>query len=143
MARNSVMDIRGLAEIQAVLSKLPARIEQRVIENALTAGGRVIVKEAKRRVPVDSGKLRDSLTVGRTTRRRGSRMKGTVYIGPRSKVGAHAHLVEFGTPHAPAQPFLRPALDERAQDAIKKIAERLGKGLEREAEKLANQHKTR
>ena len=77
-----------------------------------------------------------------------------------------AHLVEFGTaphrieprrkgkvlafevngetvftthvdhPGARQQPFLRPAGDTKAQEAVDRIGENLGKGLEREAAKL-------
>jgi histone H3/H4 len=53
----------------------------------------------------------------------------------------HGHLVEFGTVHSAAKPFLRPAVDESAQAAIDKLAENLWKGIAREAEKLATKAK--
>jgi hypothetical protein len=36
-----------------------------------------------------------------------------------------------------AQPFLRPAADSKAREALRKLSETLGTGIEREAKKLA------
>ena len=43
----------------------------------------------------------------------------------------HFHLVELGTEHARAQPFLRPALEENINPAINKFASELDKELEK------------
>ena len=37
-----------------------------------------------------------------------------------------------------AEPFLRPALDEGGDEAIRKIGQTMGKGVEREARALAS-----
>lgn len=58
----------------------------------------------------------------------------------------YAHLVEFGVkpkmrrgvihPGAPAQPFLRPAFDEKAQEALEAMMRRIREDLDKEIEKL-------
>jgi len=38
-------------------------------------------------------------------------------------------LVEFGTSHAPAQPFMRPAFERKKGEAMRVVTESLRKGL--------------
>ena len=102
------------------------------MKNAVSAGARLIAKEAKARVPVRTGALRKSIGV-QTSRRR----FGLVKIGPRWPQGAHGHLVEFGTAHSAPQPWLRPAFDAMKGAALAKIGESLGNAVERAAMKLA------
>lgn len=62
------MRITGAKEIEAILRKLPDKIGRRVLNAALRTGANVIAKEARLRVPVDNGDLRDSITVRQATR---------------------------------------------------------------------------
>lgn len=55
---------------------------------------------ARRRAPVDTGKLRDSIQAN------GARFGSDV---------DYALYVEFGTTDTPAQPYLRPAIDDVAK----------------------------
>jgi len=65
-----------------------------------------VVIRAQRIVPVDTGTLRDSIQVGSYDAE-----------GATVEVGApYAAAVEFGTVHAPAQPYLHPAMDEARPD---------------------------
>lgn len=43
----------------------------------------------------------------------------------------HWHLLEFGTPHAPAQPFMRPSLAENTQEASREFIKHYGKAVDR------------
>lgn len=150
-------DIKGAQEIERILKQMPIKYERRIAKNALRAAARVIRNEAKRRVPVDTGNLKKSISVvtlpGRipavaVTNKRGKGEKND---------GWYAHLVEFGTkPHStakggrkaglsaldarvhpgtPARPFLRPALDNKSAEAIQIIADATGKALARLARK--------
>lgn len=56
---------------------------------------------------------------------------GTKYRDPRY----YAHLVEFGTSTAGAQPFLRPAFDQTRGECLELIREEVRRGLEEEARK--------
>lgn len=134
MAQRSV-NIIGLQELERALNALPARIEKRVVENALTSGARLIVREAKARVPVDTGQLRNSIRVARLARQQ-RRQAGRVFIGFRPPASRRAHLTEFGTSKQAAQPFMRPALDTKAGEFFAQFRKMLSAGLEREAKKL-------
>jgi len=143
MANNEVI-ITGLDEIQKLLDKLPAKIEANVMRGALRAGVRVMEKEAKTRVPVKSGALKNSIRI--SSRRIGSVLKVSLKSG--GKGAMHSHLVEFGTqphiinakpdgflsflgglfaktvmhPGAKMKPFMRPALDAGRHNALQVMA---------------------
>lgn len=120
--------VKGAKELEALLKKLPGKVAKRVVNNGLRAGARLIRDEAKAKVPVNTGKLRDSITV--------ATVKGKVKVGFKPPESRRAHLTEFGTEFQPAQPFMRPAIDTKATEAIKKIGEVMGKGVAKEAGKV-------
>jgi HK97 gp10 family phage protein len=144
--------VKGLSELQALLNTLPAKLEANVMRSAMRAGAKVIAEEAKQQVSVKSGALRDSIKVS-TSSRRGV-VKASIKAGGKNKKTGgdafYAHMVEFGTaphfilgplklgkgmvagvkhPGSRAHPFMRPAFDKKAQQAVlevgKKVRQRL------------------
>ena len=138
---DELVELRGLSDLADLLEKFTGKTQRRLNLNALSAGARLIVKDAKRRVPVRTGELRDSITVRRP--RRGQ----TVKIGFIQPASGRAHIEEFGTAprvqkktgrstgRAAAQPFLRPAIDAQFQAAFEKYGQIMFRGLLRESEK--------
>jgi HK97 gp10 family phage protein len=145
----STVQVKGLREINDFLQKLPAKLEANVLRGALRAGANVVLESAKANVPVDTGTLRDGLKVS-TRSRRGVVMARVV------TTGKHAYLarwIEYGTtahrivargkgmyfggmfakgvnhPGGRPKPFMRPALDARARDAVVAAAEYMKKRL--------------
>lgn len=135
--RGGAVGIAGAAEMERLLKLLPERVAERVTKNALRAGARVIRDEAKDRVPVDTGDLRDSVVVRSPTQRQRKHGAALVVVGFEKPISRRAHLTEFGTQHQPAQPFLRPAVDEGGRRAIDAIGKSMTRGINREAKKLA------
>jgi len=90
--------------------KITAELEKTAMDRLYKAGEEV-ADIARRLVPVQTGKLRDSI---RVTRLRGDpKLNIRVYAGSREKGGAfYAHMVEYGTVKMRAKPFLRPALNQ-------------------------------
>lgn len=129
-------EIRGGKELDRLLRELGPRTAARVGDNALRSAGRAIVRLARDRVPVDTGALRDSMTV-QADRRGRTETKRSVKIGFRKPVSSRAHLVEFGTVKMRARPFMTPAMEEGRDDALRAIRETLARGLAREAERMA------
>ena len=89
---------------------ITADVEKKAMDR-LEKAGELVADRARQKVPVLSGKLRDSI---RVTRLKGDPKQNIrVYAGSRQKGGAfYAHMVEYGTVKMPAKPFLRPALNE-------------------------------
>jgi len=128
--------IRGAKEMDKLLRELGPRTANRVGDQALRAGAKVIVEEAKRLVSVKTGELRDAITVA-TEKSRTAGDERIVFIGFKPPVSRRAHLTEYGTSKTPAKPFIRPAMDTRASDALAAIGKVLARGITREANKLA------
>ena len=79
-----------------------------VLMKAAMEGGEIVLQEAKKNCPVDTGNLRNSLQL---TKDKQTKTKATVKIDydKTLKYGTH---VELGTKDQPAQPFLRSSVDE-------------------------------
>jgi HK97 gp10 family phage protein len=136
MAGKVEFGIKGAKEMENLLRQLGPNVASRVGDQALRAGAKPIVDEAKRLVRVRTGALRDSIVVLGEKRRKNDNER-VVLIGFRPPVSRRAHLEEFGTAKQRAHPFIRPALDSRAGDALDEMGKVLARGITREAVKLA------
>lgn len=126
-------NFRGGAELERALKGLGSHVAGRLGLNATRSGARVIANAAKTKAPIRTGELRESIRTfdDRAINRLGGRER-TVFIGSRL---FYAYFVEFGAAHTPAQSFLRGAVDESANDAVNRLSQNLGNGIEREAAK--------
>jgi hypothetical protein len=60
-----------------------------------------------------------------------------VLIGFKKPASRRAHLIEYGTSRHGAQPFMRPAMDGKAAEALVAMAEAMATGILREEWKQA------
>lgn len=138
---------KGGKELQEALNQLPAKLEQNVMRSALRQGANAILNQARQNVPVEDGDLKKSFKV--STRARGGKATATLRAG--DEKAFYAHMIEFGVaPHGvkkgakrksgkyqdgkkhpgfSAKPFMRPALDDRSDEAIAAIAAQIRKVL--------------
>ena len=121
--------IEGLKELDKKLSKLPVKVAFKALRGAMMKSTTVTFKLAKANALATGIRGRDAgstaAAMGRWTRKQGPN-KTTLFIGPKNrnkkalalynefhgtdaKYLKHFHLLEFGSVHGPAQPFLRPA----------------------------------
>jgi HK97 gp10 family phage protein len=139
MAKNSTsLQMKGTAELHAVLAALPKEVRQEVLASALGKGAGEVAKRARVLAAKDSGALKRSITYVVRSYRSGE--TAVAVIGPNKRFrgpdGArpanYAHLVEYGHRVAkggaltrldgrgrkgkgvaggfvPARPFMRPA----------------------------------
>lgn len=139
------MDVQVTVSLNGIEDKLNAigpLLAKRYLRAALKAGAKVIEEEAKTRAPVDSGDLRDSITT--VVKMSGKNESGRASVGPAYDTqlskqgkdtsqdpGVYGKWVELGldSREYPRNPFLRPALDSKAQEAVEKFAEVLRDGL--------------
>jgi HK97 gp10 family phage protein len=123
------MKVQGADLIERALKTLPDKLARKVVTGALSAGARIIRDAAKSKVPVRTGALKRSIMVS-TAKKATKQNGGKVVVGFRKPTSRRAHLTEFGTEHSPAEPFMRPALDEKGDEAIKKIAAFMEAGID-------------
>ncbi|MEG3640677.1 HK97-gp10 family putative phage morphogenesis protein [Magnetococcus sp. PR-3] len=153
--------IRGLSQLDDVLKVLPAKVQKKALGKALRAGSAVIRKEASRRAPKATGKLRMNIRT-RIKRRKNTKFAMTYQVYVRSQ-GIHQApssisrrrkiykpkgnpynpknvwywtFVEFGTRKKGARPFLRPAFSAKHRQAVLSMRDRLGPAILEEAKKL-------
>lgn len=108
-------NIEGLSELQAKLRNLKGIKEN---PDALLAGAYVLEAGAKRRAPVDTGFLRASGSSNKTAG--GAEVVFTAN---------YAYYQEFGTVRMPAQPYIRPTIDEDGNEIVNAVANQLQKDI--------------
>lgn len=144
--------VKGFDELDRYLEQLPVKLQKNIMRGAMRAGGVVVANEAKATVSVASGLLRDGIKVS-------TGAKGTVVHAKVKVTGKHAFLarwVEYGTaahyilpknakviffggifaekiqhPGASARPFMRPALDRKAMEAVMAVGQTIRRRLTR------------
>lgn len=142
--------VKGLKELNGFLQQLPAKLEKNVLRGALRAGAKPVQTEAKAKVSVKTGELRDGIKV--STGGKGGRVIAKVkltgphaFVGPWLEYGVAAHQIKgkdggvlsflgifaksISHPGFGQKPFLRPALDTQSTAAVVAAAEYMKKRL--------------
>lgn len=143
---------RGSArQLERNLRSFKSKIDRSAKRSALQKAARPMLRAAKDKVPKRHGHLKKSLIIKVRTNKRSKDV--IAYVGPKSSYKAtspsgrtirpshYAHLVEFGTSHSPAQPFMRPAFDSAANDALQVYARELKKDIPRLAKRMDKKYR--
>jgi HK97 gp10 family phage protein len=129
--------IKGAREMESLLLKLGPRLASRAGDKALRAAAQPIAKEARRRVPKRTKELARSIVIRAAGKGKGRGVdERLIVIGFLKPTSRRAHLTEFGTFNQPAQPFMRPALDTRANQALFEMGRVLADAITKEATAL-------
>jgi HK97 gp10 family phage protein len=124
---------------------LGADMAGKVARQATAAGAGVVRKAARQNAPKDTGNLQAAIVM---KRERQTRLTEEYVVAVRKgksrdvkaakrgegrlgKDAFYARFMEFGTVKMPAQPFLRPALEENVQAATDAIAKRLKQRIDK------------
>lgn len=139
--------ILGLKQLDKALKELPKATQKSVLRTAARRALKPIMQDARSRVHVDKGDLRDSIIISTKarnarTRRSLGRSGVRVWVGPSWPQGAHGHLEEFGTVKTPAHPFMRPSWDRGKDKVLDDFVKEISKGLIRTARRLGKQART-
>jgi len=126
--------ITGGKALDKALSQIPIKFEKRIAKSAIRAGANVILKDARLRAPQDTGTLKKSLRVVSRSRRVGDAVVSVVTRSGKKWTAKgmnawYAGKVEFGSKGIPARPFLRPALDSKAKEAIQAVSKMIIKKI--------------
>jgi HK97 gp10 family phage protein len=150
------VDGNSLADLARALKELPKEVASKSggpLRGALEAAGRVIRDEASLRaanLPVSNTDDRDDyIRTGKLSKSiksvRGPNpppgVTEQVLVKPRKR--RYWVPVEFGSSKMPARPFMRPAAEAKAQEALDVFQVKLKAGIERAAKKAARMGLTR
>ncbi len=121
------VEIEGINDISKNLLKMVRNIEG-AEKRIVNAGAKVDFEEIKNNLSVDSGKSRDTLTIGEFKRDSNG---GYVLIGwtEESKVAYRVHFVEWGTVHQPPQLKITNALRMSQNKKLKAMKEEIKRSL--------------
>ncbi|MDJ0806447.1 MAG: HK97 gp10 family phage protein [Gammaproteobacteria bacterium] len=130
--------IRGVKSLSKALDSLTLEMRKRGAQEAVREGAKVVQKEAKLNVPIDSGTLKKSIRVVKRSRRHGDAVYSVVTrAGKRWQASGmdawYAPFIEFGTEnrHRPATPFMRTALDSQKQEVVRTMGSTLREAIRR------------
>ncbi|MEG8222419.1 HK97 gp10 family phage protein [Sphingomonas sp. HH69] len=132
------MKLVGAEAIDRKLVAIRDAVSPDARRRSLLIGAEIVLEEAKRLVPALTGNLRDSLIISfsgglNTASISESRFLTTVYVGPSEGQGFYGHMVEFGTIHMAAHPFMRPALDNTREEVKRAIGHSLWADIKKAA----------
>lgn len=119
------MKVEGVAELQRKFANMSGKMQRAVVRDSLRSAARVVEKSARQKVPVDTGRLKKSITQRVTVQS----AVGEALIGYR-KEAFYGRFVELGTSKMAAQPFLRPALDENTDEIGRVFVQALNRTIE-------------
>ncbi len=132
----------GLEQTNQALDKAAMKARRKGTRRGITKATRVVAKAAKAKARKVSGLLKKS--IGRKTRTYKGTGKAVGIVGPRVGFGTevtrngqtrysdparYGHLVEHGTTHSAAVPFLGPALAESTNRVKELIAQSIREAL--------------
>lgn len=138
--------VDGLRALGESMRLLKREVAQRGARSATAAGAGVVKKATKSRIQsnpsIETGSMRDAVIAKRVPASQTNltsehivtfRGRGKPYNkkGQRIDRAPHAHLVEFGTVNMPAEPSLRPALEENQEAVIAAMAKSLKKVVDK------------
>lgn len=111
---NRGVHIEGADHIRKTLKDVSPAEGRRIARRTVTRVARIVRDTTRERAPYLTGALRRSI---KSRRAKGERDEaiGEVYVdrsGGRSGRGYHWHLVEFGSRHQAAEPFVIPTIEE-------------------------------
>lgn len=118
--------IDGIAEIQANLAKIVNGVTGAEMKGVFVKAAGIIADDVRGRAPVATGRLKRAVFVGA-----GDANKPNALVGISARKAPHGRLVEYGTVHMPARPFLRPALSANGPQVAAAIRSGLLKIIDR------------
>lgn len=142
------MEIKGADEIIKKLERLANAGKLKASRTALLQSANVVKKSAVTKAkaiddPTTANDISKNITAqfDRRSFRRSGDVKYRIGVAGGAKEGGNGgkggdtfywRFPEFGTRYIPAQPFLRPAIDENKEAAVDKFAEVMKKQIDKE-----------
>lgn len=98
-----------------IAGEIPVRVDR-----AVHKGMKLVERDAKARVPVRTGRLKRSIAIHKIT-------MGEYVVSAGDRDAFYAHMIEYGTVHHAARPFLTPAFESNKVEMRALIKNELAK----------------
>lgn len=115
------------------LQNIRSKVARKVLRSAILKGCKEIARVAISKAPVgETGLLHTSIKAIVTKMVSGKVYTDPKVVGPNGeKPAKYAHLVEFGSVHNKAKPFMRTAMDESKNRVMRMIQEEAKRNLDK------------
>ena len=136
--RDRFIDISmvGDKDLQRKLSKLEFNVQKKIVRNAISRAILPVRNKAKSLVPVDSGRLKQSIK-RKTSSRRGM-ATARIVTGDRAELGIpvdatgyYPAAIEYGTKNQPAKSFMRAAITILRDHVLKKTGVHIDENIKK------------
>ena len=124
MAGGVTVTVQGDRELAKLLHELPAEMRRSVMREAIRPAADLVHAAIHPRIPVRTGKLKESLET-RETQIRGEPSAVVLFSRKGGKVGRRAHFTEYGTVKMRAQPAFWPGVEATEAEAARAVEERV------------------
>ena len=125
--------VSGLDKLNAALLELGTNGARRAGKKALRQATNVILQATREAAPLRTGNLSKK---GFYTHDHGITGDLIFFSVDLKKSAFYGKFLEFGTSKMPAQPFMRPAAENNAREAVAVLGAVLGAQIETEAQRL-------
>lgn len=128
-----MITLDGLDDLQKRFAEVEAKIVKKALRQAVRKGMDPVRRQVKQNAPRDEGELQAAVAL--TTK---ADREGTFYAKVGVRGGAkdrgenpfYFRMHELGTRYIVARPFMRPALEQNAEQIADTVAEELRKALD-------------
>lgn len=138
------MKLEGAEALRKTLDRIEAKIATKIAKKAMREGAKVVLRAAKARAPVDTGRMKRALIVRAARRRKRGEASFNVMFDTKKypdlvtvtsdgKRFFYPAIVEYGTSSRPAKGFIRAAWDSQKAIALRVIMTQFRKGIEQAA----------
>lgn len=124
MAGGVTVTVKGADELSKLLEGLPGEVRRDIMREAIRPAADLVHSAIHPRIPVRTGKLKESLET-RETQVRGEPSAVVLFSRKRGKVGRRAHFTEYGTVNMRAQPAFWPGVEATEAEAARTVEERV------------------
>ena len=140
--------VEGLSNLSNALKELPKNIARNLLRRGASAGAAEIRDGARNKAPVLTGEMKRDIQIKRERTESDYIARYSIFVraGKKSRLSGRARnvekdsyywrFVEFGTSKMVAQPFMRPAFEEKKNQAVDTFKAVLVEGIPIEVAKL-------
>ncbi len=120
------VEIVGLKELDMALTELAWPAARRALRKGMRKGANVVRDEARAKARVDTGNLKRKIRTRERSEDAGN-MQFAVEV-PRSAF--YGRFLEYGTSKMEAKPFLRPAAENKTEEAVSSMRDALAEAIQ-------------
>ena len=122
------VSLSGMDELMKKLEEMGNKAGK-IQNTALSKAAETVLDAAKDKVPVNTGKLKDTLGIGKIKTKDGAKyIEVGINKGDTSDI-FYGKFIEWGTSQRPATPYLQPAFEENINKVQEIIKQELKDGL--------------